>query len=127
MRINTSIFRRPPAVRCESSTSRGPGSAWIVRSSGSSGLLGAASGLDELVPGIEDGDEGAEGPPLGGLAVIGLGAAPARFRPVALQALRSRARFHDGDRQQLQAGLGGERDEVQILPDGAAGGRVELV
>src|SRR6476646_5063069 len=86
--MTTSIFRRPVAVRCDCSTSRGPGRAWTVRSSGSSSRADLTAGLDELEPDIEGGDEPAQGPPLEGITVVRFGAAAGGLGPVAPQSLR---------------------------------------
>src|SRR5687768_7610956 len=123
------ILRRPRVVRWASSSSRGPGSACTVRSSGwSRGPGCAAAGEDELEPGIEEGDQAAQGPPLEGIAVIGFGSATAGFGPLAAQALGGGpGLLHRHVGQQLQTRFGRKRWQVEILPDGPGPGRAELV
>src|SRR6185503_11490496 len=90
------IFQRPSTVRRPSAPSsawRGEGIECTVSPSGSSAAAEAARaavGGDELKPDIEDDDEGGEPEPLERIAVVLLDAQHGD-RPVALQALGSRA------------------------------------
>ena len=122
--ITAIIFQRPgdraPALgaveRLARRRHRMHGQAERLVSRGGHG--GTAAGGDELEPDIEDDDEGREAEPLECVAVVLFDAQRGR-RPVALQAFGGRAGLlqrHVG--AQRQPGLGAERFEVEILPDG---------
>src|SRR5215207_650016 len=99
----TSILRRPRTVRWASSAnaSCGTGSVWTVNPSGSSSMLGPPARGDELEPAIKDCDQGAQGPPLKGVAVVFFHAAADR-RPVAQQPVGRRAGLLHGPIQKVQ-------------------------
>src|SRR5687767_14073415 len=85
----TSILSRPARVRrpSPSSASCGRGSVCTVRPNGSSNTRELSARGDKLEPDIEDGDQGAQGPPLEGITVMFLDTAGG-LRPLAQQAFR---------------------------------------
>ena len=118
---------RPLRVRRASCCSSGAGIECTVMPSASAWR--PASRADELEPDIKTRDEGAEGEPLEGIAVV-LGNIEYGRRPVPLQAVGRRRRtveLHDDQRPQGQPGLAGIGGQVEILPDRAGGGRIELI
>src|SRR5437868_673539 len=116
----SSIFSRPLRVRCDATS--GGATSWTVKLSASA----PASRTDELEPDIEAEDQRGEREPLEGVAVVP-GDVRRRLRPVAQQAVVAGAAFlHHRQRPQRPAEFGGVRRKVEILPDGPAGGAVEV-
>src|SRR5262245_61004096 len=115
------ICRRPRLVR----SSCAVGIVCTVRCSGSVAGTGTP-GSDELEPDIKEDDEGAEPEPLEGIALVllhvdgGLG-------PFACEPVGGPFELLQRERPQREARFGGERGQVEILPDAALAGAAELV